>query len=126
MISSNLAHSLNMILPQSQDLIPVSFKRKLEYKGYYIEEYVDRDKLHAYFNFFKKYNHLFKDFELNDTALDEFEREMLQKINMEHDSDMDVDPEKVTKLLYTICVFFNIITNDIFSAGNKVKSFWRA
>ena len=45
---------------------------------------------------------------------------------MEHDSDMDVDPEKVTKLLYTICVFFNIITNDIFSAGNKVKSFWRA
>ena len=99
MISSNLAHSLNNILPQSQDLIPVSFKRKLEYKGYYIEEYVDRDKLHAYFNFFKKYNHLFKDFEFNDTALDEFEKEMLKKINIEYDSDdsdMDIDPVKVT------------------------------
>ena len=103
MISSNLSHSLNMILPQSQDLIPVSFKRKLEYKGYYIEEYVDRDKLHAYFNFFKKYNHLFKDFEFNDAALDEFEKEMLKKINIEHDSDdseMDIDPEKVKNLLF--------------------------
>ena len=99
MISSNLAHSLNNILPQSQDLIPVSFKRKLEYKGYYIEEYVDRDKLHAYFNFFQKYNHLFKDFKFNDTALDEFEKEMLKKINIEYDSDdsdMDIDHEKVT------------------------------
>ena len=102
MISSNLAHSLNSILPQSQDLIPVSFKRKLEYKGYYIEEYVDRQKLHAYFNFFKKYNHLFKDFNLDDNTLDEFEKELLNKINQEEDeedSDMETDDDNQTSKL---------------------------
>ena len=71
----------------------------MEYKGYYIEEYVDRQKLHAYFNFFKKYNHLFKDFNLDDTTLDEFEKEILNKINQKEDSDasdMETDNDKDT------------------------------
>ena len=69
MISSELKESLNKILPLSQDLIGVAFRRKISYRGHYIEEYVDKNKIHAYFNFFKDYNHLFQDFTFDDTIV---------------------------------------------------------
>ena len=40
LISSDIEHSLNKILPIQQSLIPVCFKRKLSYTGAYIEEYI--------------------------------------------------------------------------------------
>ena len=46
-------HTMDKILPVQQSLIPVSFKRRLQYKGHYIEEYIDKEKLLAYFNWFK-------------------------------------------------------------------------
>ena len=36
MISADLAESLQKILPLEQNLVPVSFKKKLEYTGHYI------------------------------------------------------------------------------------------
>ena len=61
MISADVVESLQKILPVNQDLVPVSFKKKLEYTGHYISEYIDKKKIQIYFDWFKKYNHIFKD-----------------------------------------------------------------
>ena len=50
LISTDIEHSLSKILPHEQKLIPVSLKRKISYKGYYIEEWVDVEKIEIYFN----------------------------------------------------------------------------
>ena len=72
LISSDLSHSLNKILPVEQSLIPVSFKRKLSYTGSYIEQYIDKEKIKLYFSWFKKYNHLYKDVELDTELIEDF------------------------------------------------------
>ena len=53
LISADVSHSLSRILPVSQSIIPVCFKRKLEYKGNYLEEVIDKEKVKAYFDFYK-------------------------------------------------------------------------
>jgi hypothetical protein len=71
MISANVKESLEKILPIQQNLVPVSFKKKLEYTGHYIQEYVDKKKVLIYYKWFKKYNHLFKDYELDESLITE-------------------------------------------------------
>ena len=75
LISSNIPHSMSRILPRKQNLLPVCLKRKLEYKWSYIEEIIDRNKINAYFNFFKRFNPLFNKVELKDEIIDDFENE---------------------------------------------------
>ena len=78
LISSDICHSLSKILPVDQTLIPVCFKRKLAYSGSYIEEYIQKSKLKMYFSWFKKYNHLYKDIELDSTLVECFKDESLK------------------------------------------------
>ena len=73
LISADLSHSMTKILPQDQNLLPVCLKRRLEYTGNYIEEIINRDKVKAYFNFFKRFNPLFSNIELREDAIDEYE-----------------------------------------------------
>ena len=73
LISADISHSMNKILPQRQNLLPVCLKRKLEYSGSYIEEIIDKTKVRAYFNFYKRFNPLFNETELKDEAIDEYE-----------------------------------------------------
>ena len=73
LISSDIEKSLSKILPLEQSLIPVAFKRRLAYKGSFIEEIIEKEKLKIYFSWFKENNHLFKDFELNPDLIEEFE-----------------------------------------------------
>ena len=75
LISSDIVHSLEKILPIDQGLIPVSFKRKLSYSGSYIEEFIEKPKVEMYFSWFKRYNHLFKDTELDSNLIKAFEDE---------------------------------------------------
>ena len=58
LISADVSHSLSRILPVSQSVVPVCFKRKLEYKGNYLEEVIDKNKVKAYFDFYKENNPL--------------------------------------------------------------------
>ena len=51
---------MDRILPIDQNLIPVSFKRRLAYSGSFLEEYVEKKKLLMFFEFLKKNNHLYK------------------------------------------------------------------
>ena len=89
MISSDIVHSLNKILPRTQNLLPVSFKRKLQYRGHFIEEVVDRDKIHAYFNFLKEYNHLYKDFTFDNESLSNFQDNIVKGVKTDSESDSD-------------------------------------
>ena len=74
-MSSDISHSMSKILPVAQNLLPVCLKRKLEYTGNYIEEVIDRNKVNAYFNFFKKYNPLFNSIDLEESKIDQYEYE---------------------------------------------------
>ena len=60
LISSDLKHTMDRILPIDQNLIPVSFKRRLAYSGAFLEEYVEKKKILMFFEFLKKNNHLYK------------------------------------------------------------------
>ena len=64
---------MSKILPQKQNLLPVCLKRKLDYTGNYIEEVINRNKVNAYFNFFKWFNPLFTNTELSIDAIDAYE-----------------------------------------------------
>ena len=77
LISSDIDHSMSKVLPVQQSLIPVCFKRKLSYSGSYIEEYVEKQKVKMYFEWFKKHNHLFKDIEFEDDQMMKFENESI-------------------------------------------------
>ena len=73
LISADISHSLSRILPQSQNILPVCFKRKLEYKGNYLEEAIDKMKVKAYFEFYKEHNPLYEKISLKENLIDEFE-----------------------------------------------------
>jgi hypothetical protein len=79
LITADVPHSLHRILPATQNLIPVSFKRKLAYSGAYIEQLVNREKLMMYFNFFKEFNHLYKEVEFDEELLEEFQDETIEE-----------------------------------------------
>ena len=50
LISSDIEHSMNRLLPVNQSLIPVRFKRKLAYSGAYIEEFIEKMKVKMYYS----------------------------------------------------------------------------
>ena len=94
MISSDIDHSLSRILPQKQQIIPVCLKRKLSYKGYYIEEYVDKVKVQIYMNWFKQNNPLYKDTDFDANRIDIFEEEISEGVDeYNRQPEMDLDDE---------------------------------
>ena len=78
MVSADVEESLNSILPVNQNLIPIALKRKFEYPGYFIREYVDRNKIKHYFEWFRQHNHLFQNCKLDDDRIEEFERKSMK------------------------------------------------
>ena len=61
-VEADVTKTLNeKILPRQQELIPVALKRKLSYKGTVMEEMVSKNKVQAYFDYFKQDNPLFGD-----------------------------------------------------------------
>merc|ERR1712202_85111 len=45
LITSDITQSLSKILPTDQQLLPVSFKRKISYTGSFLEEWIDVEKI---------------------------------------------------------------------------------
>ena len=78
LISADVSDSMDKILPLEQSLIPVSFKRKLAYQGSYIEEFVEKEKVSQYFDWFKKNNHLYEHFSFDEDLIDDFKMESLK------------------------------------------------
>ena len=77
MVSADLVDSMKKILPLEQNLLPVSLKRKLQYGGHYIKEYIDRPKVKTYLNWFQLHNHLFEDIQYDEKRVDTFEEECM-------------------------------------------------
>ena len=50
MISADVVESLKKILPVEQNLVPVSFKKKIHYSGHFLQEFVDKNKLACHKN----------------------------------------------------------------------------
>ena len=71
---------MSKILPCKQQIIPVSLKRKNSYKGYYIEEWVDVEKIETYFNWLKSNNPFFKDIQLNTDRISMYEQSIVDNI----------------------------------------------
>ena len=49
----------------------------MEYKGSFLEEWIDTEKVKKYFQWFKKHNPLFCDVELSEELIDKFEQDAL-------------------------------------------------
>ena len=77
LISNDIEHSMAKLLPSEQHLLPVSFKRKMEYKGSFLEEWIDTEKVKKYFQWFKKHNPLYRDVELSEELIEKFEQDAL-------------------------------------------------
>ena len=97
LISSDIEHSLNKILPIQQNLIPVSFKRKLSYTGAYIEEFIEKEKVNMYFSWLKRHNHLFKDVDFDQNLIGDFESESISNMDRfdETCKEQIIEPTKV-------------------------------
>ena len=80
MITADLKHSFSKILPAPQQITPVSLKRKLNYSGYYIEEWIDSEKISLYFCWLKENNPLFKDIDFNLESLETQANEIAENI----------------------------------------------
>jgi hypothetical protein len=44
-ISADIGETMSNILPRDQNILPISFKRKLVYNGHYLAEFVDKEKV---------------------------------------------------------------------------------
>jgi hypothetical protein len=95
MISADVTKTIEKILPVMQNLIPVSFKRKLVYSGHYIREYIDKKKLIEYFRFFKTNNHLYEDLSLGD--LEKVEEELCSAVGEKEKTDGEEDMDSESK-----------------------------
>merc|ERR1711962_519912 len=85
-VEADVTNTLNeKILPRQQELIPVALKRKLSYKGTVMEEMVSKNKVQAYFDYFKQYNPLFVDESLDMQRIDNWIEEL--KSTQEHEND---------------------------------------
>ena len=69
LISADVAET---ILPVEQNLFPVSFKRKLEYEGYFMQEVIDKNKLKVMVGWMKEINQHFKDLDIDLDLIDDF------------------------------------------------------
>merc|ERR1712240_272118 len=91
-VEADVTKTLNeKILPRQQERIPVALKRKLSYKGTVMEEMVSKNKVQAYFDYFKQYNPLFGDEILDMERIDNWIEEL--KSTQEHENhDNNIDP----------------------------------
>merc|ERR1711889_2901 len=96
-VEADVTKTLNeKILPRQQELIPVALKRKLSYKGTVMEEMVSKNKVQAYFDYFKQCNPLFGDEILDMERIDNWIEELRSTQEHEnHDNNIDPMQEKI-------------------------------
>merc|ERR1712142_1311699 len=97
MITADVTETLQTILPVPQNFLPVALKRKIQYSGYFIQEFVDREKLKQYYLFFKNHNHIYENISFDDKLIDEFEQNAMKLIkqNDQNKNNLLKDHEKI-------------------------------
>ena len=94
-----------------QELIPVSLKRKIAYKGNYMEEMISKSKIEEYFNYFKRENPLFAEEQLKLDKIDEWIKSVLAKDSEREEVDNDCESDSETEEVDKDC------ESDIFEVG---------
>ena len=72
-IQANISHTVEKLQIRPENIIPVSFKRKQEYRGHYMEQVVNKEKVFQWLTFLKHHNPLYKDVAIN---LNDIERDI--------------------------------------------------
>ena len=94
-VQSQVKEAIEKILPIDQELIPVCFKRKLDYKGSYTEQVVDKAKILRYFEYLKNNNHLYSDIELDVQKLDQMMDTVMQEVCAQDDRKTRTEEENI-------------------------------
>ena len=83
-IQSDLSHTMERLNFSAETIIPVSFKRKLQYEGHYIEQVIDKNKVFEWLLYLKKNNHLYYNVNINflqlQSQLDDLEDTLLTEM----------------------------------------------
>ena len=83
-IQSDLSHTMERLNFSPETIIPVSFKRKLQYEGHYIEQVIDKNKVFEWLLYLKKNNHLYYNVNINflqlQSQLDDLEDTLLTEM----------------------------------------------
>ena len=83
-IQSDLSHTVERLDINPETIIPVSFKRKLEYEGHYIAQVIDKEKVFKWLSYLKKNNHLYANVQIDipkiESHLDKFEDTLLTEM----------------------------------------------
>ena len=70
-IQADLKHTMNRLNITSDTIIPVSFKRKLEYTGHYISQVINKEHVYNWLMFLMVNNHLYKNIKISKKELTE-------------------------------------------------------
>ena len=68
-IEADIEHSIERLKINSENIIPVSFKRKLAYRGHYLEQVVNKQKIFDWLAFLMKNNALYRNIRFNQTDI---------------------------------------------------------
>ena len=65
-IQANICHTVERLKIKAENIIPISFKRKLAYTGHYLEQVINKSKVLLWLNFLQKNNPLYKNIVVSD------------------------------------------------------------
>ena len=82
-IQADLSHTIERLNINPENIIPISFKRKLEYRGFYLEQVIDKRKVFEWLDFLRIHNPLYKNIMGETEAseqIDEMSRNILSEL----------------------------------------------
>ena len=82
-VEAEIEETMENFVPIDQKFIPCALKRKPKYPGAYIEEVIDKEKVLAYFQYFKENNHLYSDIDFNHETFEQFVLESLKRVEQQ-------------------------------------------
>ena len=70
-IEADILHAIERLQITSENIIPVSFKRKLVFIGHYLEDLVNKQKIFNWPSFLKLTNPFYKNIRINKTDIND-------------------------------------------------------
>ena len=70
-IEAKIEHTIERLKITSENIIPVSFKRKLAYRGHYLEQVVNKQNIFDWLSFLMVNNPLYKNIRVNKTEIND-------------------------------------------------------
>ena len=93
----------------------------MDYSGYFMQEYIDRDKFQVYLQWFQRYNHIFPNLTLDGDVITNFENEAKELVeNMDNKkTEIVQNHDEIIKSKVTIDELFDSDEED---DGENIQS----